>query len=163
MRFCRYVVLILIAVSVLIPIVRTYGSNSTVLDAKRDAAKKIAKDGKTVDAISLWKEIIADPGHDARDYLNLARLEDKLGHNSETKAAYRKFLELSLNVEIPNQVFRVAVETEHGYGVFGNVRKGRRLTADDENERAILDFISPAQIAIMKNVLGQNAGKSLLK
>ena len=74
-----------------------YGANATVLDAKRDAAQKIAKDGKTTDAISLWHEIIADPGHEAKDYLNLARLEDKLSHNSETKSAYRLFLEMSVS------------------------------------------------------------------
>jgi tetratricopeptide (TPR) repeat protein len=71
--------------------------SQTVLDAKRDAVKKMFKDGKYPDALSLLNEIISSDGSTAKDYLMLAHIEEKLGHLSDCKAAYRKFLELSTN------------------------------------------------------------------
>jgi hypothetical protein len=66
--------------------------SSSVVEAKRSAAQKMAREGKLEDAISLLNEVVASDSKTYRDYLALARLQDKLGRGGAAKTNYRLLL-----------------------------------------------------------------------
>ena len=68
--------------------------SDAVLDAKRDAAAKVAKEGKYGDAITLLDEVASADGTRYQDFLQLARYHEKLTHQREAIANYRKALSL---------------------------------------------------------------------
>ncbi len=65
-----------------------------VLDAKRKAAEQLLREGKPADAVTLLMEITAADGAGWKDFLLLARANDKLKRDRDTAAAYRKVAEL---------------------------------------------------------------------
>lgn len=63
-------------------------------DAVRQAAEKAVKEGKHEDAVVLLTKLVEAAGAKYQDWLMLGRANEKLNHNREAIAAYRKVLEV---------------------------------------------------------------------
>ena len=64
-------------------------------DALRQAAEKAMKDGKFDDAVSLLTKVVDEGNPGFQDFLMLAKSQEKLKHEREAAAAYRKVTELT--------------------------------------------------------------------
>lgn len=93
-RVSVQVLVALMAVCLGLVCVMARGGSDAVLDAKRDAATKVAKEGRYTDAITLLEEVVSADGTHYQDFLQLARYHDKLSHPREAIANYRKTLGL---------------------------------------------------------------------
>lgn len=70
-------------------------TQNAVADAGRQAAEKAVRDGKHEEAIALLTKIIDEGNAKYQDYLMLGRSQEKLKHEREAAAAYRKVVELA--------------------------------------------------------------------
>lgn len=85
----RHCILMLLALGLaILPFAARAGD--AVLDAKRTAAAKLVKDGKSADAQKLYEEIIAQDGSVWSDHYALAKIYDKAGDTDRAAGAYRE-------------------------------------------------------------------------
>lgn len=69
-------------------------ASDALLDAKRDAAAKLLRQGKTADALKLYEEIVANDEKVWSDHLALAKIYDKTGETSKAVESYQVVLAL---------------------------------------------------------------------
>lgn len=72
-------------------------AGNALLDAKRDAAAKLLKDGKSADAQKLYEEVVAEDASNWSDAYALAKLYDKSGETAKAVEAYRQTVKLLKN------------------------------------------------------------------
>jgi tetratricopeptide (TPR) repeat protein len=83
------IVLILAMLAVTVSVAPFSGASDALLDAKRDAAAKLLKDGKSAEAQKLYEEVVAQDAGTWSDHYALAKLYDKSGDTAKAVEAYR--------------------------------------------------------------------------
>ncbi len=139
------IVLILAMLAVTVSVAPFSNASDALLDAKRDAAAKLLKDGKSAEAQKLYEEVVAQDASTWSDHYALAKLHDKSGDTAKAVEAYR------LTAKLLKNNTRTAAE--------------RTALSDAEKRTKVLDETSQKIDALVEdlvkqvNALGKEAEK----